>query len=188
MNLVGIIVLLCWITLLSYWAVGAFFQKSVEKKSSYVSKLVHSFFMILPLVLLLGYNLYHPLSIVLVEQSLAVDLISIFLCVFGLIIDIWARTTLAGNWSAQVVLKKKHELVQNGPYRFVRHPIYSGYLLLFLGTTLAIGRVGGFIGLVTLFIGFWIKLREEERLMTKTFGKGYLDYKKRTKALIPYVL
>jgi protein-S-isoprenylcysteine O-methyltransferase Ste14 len=100
---------------------------------------------------------------------------------------IWARRTLAGNWSSLPVLKKDHDLVQDGPYKFVRHPIYTGFLLMFLGTALAIGRLGGFIGFAVCFMGFWIKLRQEEALMIKRFRGNYLSYKKRVKALIPYL-
>ena len=52
----------------------------------------------------------------------------------GLIVALWARTILGTNWSSNVVLKEQHELIERGPYRFVRHPIYTGVLLMVLGT------------------------------------------------------
>ena len=49
-------------------------------------------------------------------------------CLLGLFVTLWARWTLAGNWSSDVTFKQGHELIRTGPYRFVRHPIYTGIL------------------------------------------------------------
>jgi protein-S-isoprenylcysteine O-methyltransferase Ste14 len=94
--------------------------------------------------------------------------------------------TLGGNWSAKVTLKENHELIQRGPYRLVRHPIYSGLLLMIFGTAILVGKVGAFIVLVMCFGGFWVKLRQEEALLSKHLS-GYSDYMRRTKALVPFV-
>ena len=188
MNIVEIIIRLCWIILILYWIVSSFFQKPAARKYSWFSRFIQFFFMFIAVSLLVGYTIYYPLSIVIVRQPFIEDFISILLCILGLILAIRARTILAGNWSGRVELKKGHELITKGTYKYIRHPIYSGFLMMFLGTALAIGRIGGFIGLLVLFTGFWIKLKQEERLMIKHFGNKYLDYKKRTKALIPYVI
>jgi protein-S-isoprenylcysteine O-methyltransferase Ste14 len=60
----------------------------------------------------------------------------------GLAQALWARVALGGNWSGQVTLKQKHELIRHGPYAHVRHPICSAILLMLLGTALAIGTLG----------------------------------------------
>jgi protein-S-isoprenylcysteine O-methyltransferase Ste14 len=69
-------------------------------------------------------------------------------CVGGLFVALWARKTLAGNWSSTVTFKKGHELVKTGPYRFTRHPIYTGLLLMGLGVTVEIGRLRCWLGLL----------------------------------------
>ncbi len=84
-------------------------------------------------------------------------------------------------------MKEDHELIERGPYRVVRHPIYSGLLLLILGTAFLVGQMGGFVALVICFCGFWVKLRQEEALLTKHLP-GYSEYRRRTKALVPFVL
>src|SRR5262249_25044393 len=104
-----------------------------------------------------------------------------------LMIAVWARVVLAGNWSARVTLKENHELIRRGPYRVVRHPIYSGLLVMILGTALLAGRMSGFVALLVCFCGFWIKLRQEEALLTRCLP-GYSEYKARTKALVPFIL
>jgi protein-S-isoprenylcysteine O-methyltransferase Ste14 len=87
-----------------------------------------------------------------------------------------------------VQVKQDHELIQRGPYRFVRHPIYTGLLLAFFGTAVAIGEWRGLICVAIVAASFWFKLRLEERWMRENFGAAYEQYMQRTKALIPGVL
>jgi protein-S-isoprenylcysteine O-methyltransferase Ste14 len=110
------------------------------------------------------------------------------LCVIGLVFALWARVTLGRNWSGVVTLKEGHELVERGPYRFVRHPIYTGILTMFFATALAQGHLSGFVGTLLMFGSFWIKLRDEEKLMLLQFPERYADYRRRAKRIIPFVL
>jgi protein-S-isoprenylcysteine O-methyltransferase Ste14 len=87
-----------------------------------------------------------------------------------------------------VTLKEGHELVERGPYRFVRHPIYTGILTMFFATALAQGHLAGFAGTLLMFASFWIKLRGEENLMLKQFPERYRAYQQRAKRIIPFVL
>ena len=187
MTVVTTIIVLCWAIFALYWLISSFSQKPLAEKTSFASRTVQLLFMIIAFNFTIQSAQLYPLSIMLIPDSLVITIVGIALCVPGLITCIWARRTLAGNWSSLPVLKKDHDLVQDGPYKFVRHPIYTGFLLMFLGTALAIGRLGGFIGFAVCFVGFWIKLRQEEALMIKRFKGNYLSYKKRVKALIPYL-
>ena len=117
----------------------------------------------------------------------AVRVVGDVLCVLGVAFSIWARANLGSNWSNQPATKEGHELMTSGAYRLVRHPIYSGMLIAALGTSLVIGIPGllillGFVAMVISRIGV------EERLMLQLFGDRYLQYKKRTKMLIPYLI
>ena len=85
-------------------------------------------------------------------------------------------------------MKDDHELVQSGPYRLVRHPIYTGLLAGVLGTAIARNDGQGCIALAIAVVALWHKLRVEERFMEETFGAAYRDYRARVKALIPFVL
>ena len=87
-----------------------------------------------------------------------------------------------------MTLKEGHELVQRGPYRFVRHPIYTGMLLMFFATALVQSHLAGFIGLLLMFASFWIKLGREEGLMLQQFPERYAAYQQRVKRIIPFVL
>jgi protein-S-isoprenylcysteine O-methyltransferase Ste14 len=99
----------------------------------------------------------------------------------------WARLILGRNWSGVVTLKEDYELVQRGPYRFVRHPIYTGLQSMFLSTAIAYGSLAAFIAVPLVFVSFWIKLSQEERLMVKQFPDDYPGYQRRVKRIIPFL-
>lgn len=106
----------------------------------------------------------------------------------GLLFAIWARLYLGKNWSGMVTVKHDHELIRSGPYRFVRHPIYSGILLALAGTIVCRRNVWGFLGLAIVWLGLWLKSRMEERFMIETFGSQYDDYRRTTGGILPRML
>jgi protein-S-isoprenylcysteine O-methyltransferase Ste14 len=83
----------------------------------------------------------------------------------GLSLAIWARAHLGQNWSGTITIKEDHELVTDGPYRAVRHPIYTGLLLAFVGQAVARGELQEAVAVALALWSFWIKLRIEERWM-----------------------
>jgi protein-S-isoprenylcysteine O-methyltransferase Ste14 len=87
-----------------------------------------------------------------------------------------------------VTLKEGHELIISGPYARVRHPIYTGLLLAFIGSAMAIGEWRAVLAFALASLAFWRKLRLEERLMHEQFGENYQAYCQRVPALIPFVL
>ena len=105
----------------------------------------------------------------------------------GLAFSIWARRVLGRNWSAIVTLKEGHELVTRGPYALVRHPIYTGLLLGFLGSAIARGRWSGLLATALFFLSALRKYRLEERWMWERFGDDYDAYRSRVKAIVPYL-
>ena len=106
----------------------------------------------------------------------------------GVAFSVWARFALAGNWSGFVQVKHDHELIVAGPYRWVRHPIYTGLLLMFAGTALAVGEWRGVLAVAIAAASFWRKLRREEAVMRQQFGAAYVQYAERVPMLIPLVL
>jgi protein-S-isoprenylcysteine O-methyltransferase len=99
----------------------------------------------------------------------------------------WARLFLGGNWSSNVTLKQDHTLVQSGPYRIVRHPIYTGLLVALLGTAIALGELRCFLGVLLAAIAWKIKSMSEETLMVQQFGDQYARYREQVKGLVPYL-
>ena len=101
---------------------------------------------------------------------------------------LWARATLGRNWSGTVTLKENHEPIVRGPYRLVRHPIYTGLLAMLMATAIQQAHIAGMIGLILVFVSFWIKLSDEEELMRKQFPNQYAAYQQRVKRIIPFVI
>jgi protein-S-isoprenylcysteine O-methyltransferase Ste14 len=139
-------------------------------------------------LLLYGPRLPSPLNLRIVPHVAPTAFVAAVLCVIGLAFAVWARVTLGRNWSGVVTLKEGHELIERGPYRFVRHPIYTGILTMFIATALALGHLAGFAATLLMFVSFWIKLRDEEKLMLQQFPQQYAAYRRRTRRIIPFVL
>lgn len=108
--------------------------------------------------------------------------------IIGFLFAVWARRTLNTNWSGTITLKEHHELIQQGPYRLVRHPIYTGLMLIWLGSALALDETRGFLAFAITFWGLWNKLKQEEALLCQQFPGIYSTYKQQVKALIPFLL
>jgi protein-S-isoprenylcysteine O-methyltransferase Ste14 len=85
------------------------------------------------------------------------------------------------------MVKVGHTLITSGPYRSVRHPIYSGMTLALVGSALATGAPYGFVGLALILFGFLVRVGQEEALMRETFPGEYDDYSRHTARLIPGV-
>jgi protein-S-isoprenylcysteine O-methyltransferase Ste14 len=104
----------------------------------------------------------------------------------GLAFTWWARIHLGRLWSGSITRKEEHRVVDTGPYAIVRHPIYSGILLAFLGTLLAKGTVLGLVGAGLAALGLFIKARLEERWLASELGVAYEEYRKRVPMLFPF--
>ena len=119
-------------------------------------------------------------------QTMTTNILADLATIGGLILFIQSHRSLGRNWSYEVVIQEKHELIEKGPYAYIRHPLYSGVLLMFIGMALYCGRKACIIVLVYCFLGVYFKSKMEERLLAKTFP-SYAEYKRRTKALIPFI-
>jgi protein-S-isoprenylcysteine O-methyltransferase Ste14 len=106
----------------------------------------------------------------------------------GMGFAIWARGYLGSFWSSDVVLREGQRVVSAGPYRLVRHPIYSGILLAMLGSFLIAGGITWIVIFAeyAVYVGF--KAFYEERLLTRELGDEYVRYRSRTRMLIPWLL
>jgi len=181
-------IIVCWAVFAAYWAATAASTKRTAQRQSWESRFWYLLLLVLAFALLLGAAPLDPLTRRIVPLSPAVEITAAVLCAGGLILAIWARHAIGSNWSGIVTLKRDHELVTRGPYCYVRHPIYSAILMMFLATALAVGRLGGLIGFALCFASCWIKLRQEEALLMRHFPDQYPAYRARVKALVPFVI
>jgi protein-S-isoprenylcysteine O-methyltransferase Ste14 len=98
-----------------------------------------------------------------------------------------ARVQLGRNWGMPASRKEDPELITGGPYRFIRHPIYTGFLLAMLGSAIALSPLF-VLPLVLFAVYFSLAARREERYMAEKFPEQYPAYMKRTKMLLPFVV
>ena len=106
----------------------------------------------------------------------------------GLIFRWWAIVTLGRFFTVDVTIEKDHELVERGPFRWVRHPSYTGVLLAFVGWALTLRNWGAIVVvLVPIFIAFVRRMNVEEEALSRALGEKYAAYLRRTKRLVPGV-
>jgi protein-S-isoprenylcysteine O-methyltransferase Ste14 len=107
-----------------------------------------------------------------------------------ILISLWtmwsAVRVLGKQWSLQARVLENHKLVREGPYRFVRHPIYTGMLGMIVAGGLAWSHWIGFLIALLLFgIGTAIRVRSEEKLLGEQFGPAFEEYKRSVPAVVP---
>jgi protein-S-isoprenylcysteine O-methyltransferase Ste14 len=176
-----------FIAFLAVWVITGVSVKKTKERQTSSKWFSYWIFSLIAIILLFFIANIPPFNIPLIQSSLASRSFGFLVEVLGLCIAIWARITLGRNWSASVTFKEKHELITKGPYKWVRHPIYTGMITMFLGAAIYLGVLAGLLAIFFVFLSFSIKLRDEEALMTKHFPKEYTKYRKTTKALIPFV-
>jgi len=119
------------------------------------------------------------------SKNSAVAIIGLFLTVGGLLFAVWARIALGANWSGTVTIKSGHSLIRRGPYKWIRHPIYTGLLASLVGTVLLQGEVRSFCGFLLILLALFRKAKREERFLSEEFGEGFAEHAKHTGMFLP---
>ncbi len=177
----------CWVVFMIVWLVAAFFTKRTVRRSGWWWRILFMAIFIFWWTIARSPAAAPFLYLRVVERSVPLDVLCAALGTAGLLVMLWARATIGRNWSGSVVLKEDHELVTSGPYAFVRHPIYTGLLMLGIATALFYRDLLGFLVVLVGVVAFGVKIQAEERLMTETFPDQYPEYRRRVKGLVPYV-
>lgn len=191
-TIVAAIIGITWLSLAIYWTVSAFgVKRDVRKSGSYAQSVILRLLFIAVLVWLFNQRAFVPVMKQIAEftdhPSLPLQIFGALLTICGAAFAIWARVHIGRNWSAVPALKDQHELVTSGPYRIVRNPIYTGILFGLLGSALAGGLVYWIIFVVCL-VAFVYRVFAEDKLMRQQFPESYPAYRRKTKALIPFVV
>ncbi len=175
-----------WILFAAYWLVSALKRKKTKQRESIGQRLVY----IAPIFIavLLLYNSRTNIGVIatyFVPHTLEVQWIGVAVMILGLAVAVWARVHLGTNWSGVVTLKEGHELIRTGPYRNIRHPIYTGILIGFLGSAIVNGQIRGLIAMAVVWLSFFIKARREERFLAQEFGPRFEEHKQHTGMFVP---
>jgi protein-S-isoprenylcysteine O-methyltransferase Ste14 len=112
-----------------------------------------------------------------------IQILGLLLTFFGYFLFVWSVVS-RGRYAVSWGMSENHKLVTWGPYRYVRHPSYLGYFLMFLGFFLYWTNMFTLIPLVAIPGYYWVTF-DEERLLTQRFGDEYAEYQKKTGRFIP---
>jgi protein-S-isoprenylcysteine O-methyltransferase Ste14 len=177
-----------WLGWLAYWIAAGRDVKATARRESYSTRLAHVALIVLVAALLAIRGLpLHWLDRRFLADTIPAYWLGLLMVAAGLAFAVWARVHLGRNWSGTVTVKQDHELIRTGPYRRVRHPIYTGMLFAILGTAVAFGEWRGLIAFGFLTVALLLKLRMEERFMSETFPDRYPRYRAEVPALIPFI-
>jgi protein-S-isoprenylcysteine O-methyltransferase Ste14 len=175
-----------WALLLTYWFVTFFPNRQTVRREPRWQWFVR----ILPLVAAYSLLLREPgqadwLGRRFVPASSWLQAIGVGVTALGVALAIWARWHLGRNWSATVSIRSGHELIGQGPYRTIRHPIYSGFLLATIGSALTIGETRALVTFAVVLVLFTIKARKEETWLAREFGADFEQQRRRTGRFLP---
>lgn len=121
------------------------------------------------------------------ELPFAIEVVGLFLAIPCLWLFYRSHKDLGRNWSPTLEVREGHNLVSQGVYKLIRHPMYTAiWVWCVVQPLLLQNYIAGFTGPIAFAILYFLRINKEEQMMVDQFGQQYLDYKKRTKRLIPY--
>jgi protein-S-isoprenylcysteine O-methyltransferase Ste14 len=186
-----------WVVWLVSWLMASAWAERAVKRPAVSSEIVYRVLTIAGALLLFGVNVrsgrgavyraWPVLSAVLWQSSRSANWALCGVMVAGVAFAWWARLHIGRLWSSSVGRKADHHVVDTGPYRLVRHPIYSGVLLSIYVTGVMRGTVAAVLGMAVITAGFYVKARLEERFLRQELGSAYDDYARRVGMLIPFL-
>jgi protein-S-isoprenylcysteine O-methyltransferase Ste14 len=177
---------LSWLVWASYWILARRFVKTTKSTEGAGLGMLH----VIPLAVGI-YLIFHGSASGVLWWPLYVSpllqWVGVAMTVFGLLFAVWSRLHLGRNWSAMVTLKEGHELVRSGPYRFVRHPLYTGFLTALVASAVVAETGDAFIGVAIIIVAYLVKMGREEKVLTLEFGEKYRTYTHDVARLVPFV-
>ena len=175
-----------WLAWMLYWLLAALNVKTTAGREPTRSRASHRLPLLAGALLLTLPRFPAALTARRYSERPFISALATLVVAVGLGFSVWARWHLGRNWSGRVTVKVDHALVRTGPYRLVRHPIYTGLLLALIGTAIHLGAWRAFLALPLFVLAFVRKIGIEEERMRKTFP-DYEEYRHQTAALIPFV-
>jgi protein-S-isoprenylcysteine O-methyltransferase Ste14 len=182
MHVIDVVIAVCWVAFWVYWLAASTGAKPGQTRwTRFAGVRVGLILVVILLVRVRAFKGH------VVTNSPWLQGVGLAVFLLGLALAIWARVYLGRNWGMPMSQKIDPELVTAGPYRSIRHPIYSGIILAMIGTTIAVSLywLVAVVVLGAYFIGSAIV---EERSMARLFPDSYPEYKRSTKMLVPFIV
>jgi len=175
-----------WIVFVLYWIVSAIRTRDTLQTESFASRYAILLIEAAGFVLLFRHSAgIGFLGNRVMHRTLASAIVGSILTWMGIGLAIWARYHLAEYWSARITIKEDHQLIRTGPYTRLRHPIYSGIVLAAIGSAVVIDQWRCVLGVCLVLMGYCIKARKEETMLTQQFGDAFREHQKHAGFLIP---
>ena len=178
-----------WVAAMAFIGFGIYWNAAAKKASeaktaeSAASRRVH-------VILLDGGQLLLFLAVPGLRQSFRPETpawiaAGLTLLAASIALAVWARGHLGTNWSGRIETKVDHQLVRTGPYRKLRHPIYTAVMGMCVAVALIDGQVHALVGTAMVVAAYWRKVRLEEANLRQAFGDRYSAYRQATWGAIP---
>ncbi len=177
------------------FSISAYFRKIAREDHNFIDRREEGLFVLflrvafgVPLLVTLLLNIFYPqaLSFSKTELPISIRLIGVFTAILCVPLTLWVFRSIGRNISETVLTKQDHELVTSGPYKWVRHPLYSSSLLLLFSISITFGDWVVFIYSLGGTIVFrYLVIPAEEKNLIAVFGEDYKKYQSFIGALIP---
>jgi protein-S-isoprenylcysteine O-methyltransferase Ste14 len=175
-----------WLGFQIYWSVAAKGASASARSESPRSRQFHQLLLNGALVLL--FARIPGTTQRLLPATSAIIGAGLLLQVGFVLLAVWARRHLGRHWSGAITAKVGHELIRSGPYRRLRHPIYTAMVGMTVATALVSGELHAALAVVLMVAAYVRKIRLEEQNLRQLFGAEYADYCKSSWALVPGVI
>jgi len=184
---IGTAIVALWVGFAISWLIAAIWSKPVAKRVGVRGEVAYRLVLLVGGILLAvpAHGYVGPLRFWLVTRNEGWIGTALIGC--GFAFAWWARAHLGALWSGSITTKADHRVVDTGPYRIVRHPIYTGVLLSVYATAAVKGTLFGLTGALAITLGLWMKARIEERWLAGELDPGtYERYRQRVPMLLPW--
>jgi len=177
-----------WTAFFGYWWLVGRKQSSNERTEERASRLLRTSLMLVAFWLIVAQpEIFPDAATSMLPDGIYRFLLEMALTLSGMGLSIWARVHLGRNWSQAVTLKKDHQLIQSGPYRWLRHPIYTGLLLAIAGCVAKEANLTAVLAWMLVAVALVKKLCLEEKWLAGEFNQNWQEYVKKSYRLLPFL-
>jgi len=178
-----------WLAWLISWTVAMIWSDRTDKRDAVGAELFFRVLFYVGLILLFAFPVRTEYSqMQLWRFEYVTNAVLVAAAAAGLLFTWWARIHLGRLWSDRVVKKVGHWVVDTGPYKLVRHPIYFGLIFAALATAIQKATPFALLGFAVITLAFGIKARREERFLRSEIGNNAYDaYARKTAMLVPFM-